>query len=287
MAVSAIANPSQEPTYLQRLTQKLDPEQIAQEENTASYLLTTAKVLGVSSLLLGLGGIAAALFLPVFTVPIMLTTAALFFSTGIGGAVLGTVADGKQEKIDERKKINTYQANFPTPASIQAFLTHMGITWNQIPGIGRLDDLMKLKPLAALYKHKEAKTKELTRQCDEKLNEIDATQKIIEEDSFAIGARFTLLNAEQDLRDALAKTLNGVSKLAFINALFRRPDFVGTRKQVVEVEESSYINLKYISHNPQGPLLIFKNRNVAPITVQEFRQMSHGQIGQRLATAMA
>jgi hypothetical protein len=282
MAVSTVANPSQDPSYLQKITQRLDPEQIAQEENTVSHLNTAAKVLGVSALLLGLAGIAAAIILPPFSIPIMLAASALFFTVGPTGVLLSSIADSKQGKIDEWKKINTYQANFPTSASIQAFLTQKGITWNQIPGIQRPDDLLRLKPLLALYQHKEEKLRASTTRCQEKLNEIDAAQA-----ENSIFSTYKLINLHNDLKDPLEKTLKTKTKLIFINALLRRLDYTGTRKQTVDIEESSYTNLKYVSQNPEGPLLIFKNRSIAPITVQEFKQMSDSQLGQRMAAAMA
>jgi hypothetical protein len=292
MAVAALQNTAPvaaqqvaaapEKTYLQRMTESLDPQRIQAEEDIASRWSFAAKATAVFFSVLSLGGvIATAVLFSHLIVPVTLGAVGLLGCAAIASHLLQNEADEILEQVAEPKAISAHLPAFSEPQQIQQYLAQNGI------GNQRPEDLLRLKPVIAYHQYQHTLFEKHTRQAQEncqKANRIAAETAAKPEPNLEL--QKDLLNATfnricSDCQESLA--LQAKMKMAFITAAIVRPNYTG---DLETIGMDFNLNFFHIG-NPANHIFIFKNRNLAPITVAELRQMRVAELGQRFAAAMA
>ncbi len=270
-----------EKTYLQKMTEYLDPQRIQAEEDTASHWSFAAKATAVFFSVLSLGGvIATAVLFSHLIAPVVLGAVGVLGCAAIASHLFQDEAEEILEQVAEPKAISAHLPSFATPQQIQHYLAQNGI------GNQRPEDLLRLKPLLAHQQYHHTLFEKYTRQSQEnfqKANRIAAETSVKPELSFEIqkgllDVTFWRICSDHHESDALQEKI----KMAFITAAILRPDYRG---DLETIGMNFNRNLFHLG-NPANHIFIFKNRNLAPITVAELKQMRVAELGQRFAAAM-
>lgn len=285
-----------EKTCLQRITEWLDPERIESEELYASRLSFAAKAIAVFLSVISLGGvIATGVLFSHLIVPVAGGALALLACAAITSHLFQEKAEEIQSEAALAKAPSALIASIDAhPQSIQQTLLQMGIAWNQIPGVQHPNDilrvdLLRFRPLIAYYQFLQSEMEKFNRRSQENIqegNRIAAEtaakpkpQEMSERvnDLVRVGAK--RIQSAWDENTALTLKID----MAFIHALFRHPDYKGYMNDIgIEFNQGSL----YLT-NLANQIFIFKNRNLAPITVLELGQLRVAELGQRFAAAMA
>ena len=271
-----------EKTCLQRMTEYLDPERIQAEEDTASPWSFAAKVTAAFFSVVALGSvIATAVLFSHLIVPVTLGAVGMLGCAAIVSHLFQDKAEEILEQIEEPKAVSAHLPAFAAPQQIQHYLTQNGI------GNQRPEDLLRLKPLLAHHAYLHTLVEKHTGKAQEhfqKANRIAAETTLKPEQSFEIqkgllDVTFWRICSDDQESDALKAKI----KMAFINAAILCPDY----KDDLETIGMNFNRNLFHLGNPANHIFIFKNRNLAPITVAELRQMRVAELGQRFAAAMA
>lgn len=289
-------------TFLQNLTEQLDPAQIATDENRAALYDGAAKATAIFfSLAAVCGFVAAAFLLPHLIVNITVGAAILLLCTALASHAFKRFSINREKLAEEKKWILERQAALATPQLIQQSLGQKGIIWNQIPGVQRPEDLTRLKPLIAKHDWIDFTRGKIESKMQAKLQEarqleLELAAENQEGGFFDIFHRFSIKNKIVGITNLRTKAAEYASQAqdyklaaAFINAILRHPDFSadGFKKIGYSFEGKEKSRYEPYRFDPREfQYFTFNNHQIAPITLDEARTLSIPQLALRLSPAM-
>jgi hypothetical protein len=288
-------------TFLQNLTEQLDPATIPSDENCAALYDGAAKATAIFfSLAAVCGFVAAAVLLPHLIVNIAVGAAILLICTALAAHAFKTLSINREKLVEEKKWCLERQASLSTPELIQQSLGQKGIIWNRIPGVQRPEDLERLKPLIAMHDWIDFTRAKIENKMQKKLQEAQRLDRELADENqesgfFDIFHQFGTKNKIDDITNLRTKAAEYAShaldhKLAaaFINALLYRPDFSGDLKQIGYVFEGKEQSRDepYRFDPREFQYFTFNNRRILPITLDQVKTLDIPRLGLLLSLAM-
>jgi hypothetical protein len=291
-ALTAAAAP--EITCLQRMTENLDPQRIQAEEDIASRWSFAAKATAVFFSVLALGGvIATAVLLSHLVVPAALAAVGLLGGAAIAYYLFQDKAEKILEQVAEPKAISAHLASFTSPLQIQQYLVLNGIGFV----FNRPLDLLRLKPFFAYHQYYKTQFEQHSRLSQQNSQDANRLTNELAVKLHPLGG-LPLPQAESDIlalrNDSIkcgslqvsaaheeSKARYAKIQMAFITGLIHRPEYTGTLETLGEA-----LNPSPLFNGDADRIFVFRNRNLAPITVAELRQVSVAVLGERFAAAM-
>lgn len=282
---STVASPS----FRGRCIEVLSPDKIG-SLNLRSDLWHAATVASfIGFIVLSAGAyIAAQIFFPVYAPVVALSAFLLALS---GASFLKKFNDWSKEYTAEAHRCIQIQHHYRDlatvrPCELQAELQNRGIDWTQIPGVSsqQPDSLSATKPLLAHARYLDGVMKKYF---DEKASKGAEAAKLAAEDFGANYVKISEIRGEALFAEECG--LKAKIDAAFLNAVLRKGDFNGDLETVAEripVPWFERIRGQALGQTAD-PVILFKNRTLAPITHSEVVSASVADLGQRFAVAMA
>ncbi|MES2122788.1 MAG: hypothetical protein V4492_08455 [Chlamydiota bacterium] len=276
-------------TFLDRCVETIDPK-VASRLSTHSTLWKVAAVasLVIFTILSMAGFVATNLIAPVY-VPIAGISILLLLAPAKAiYQKLISKAESSSEKATQLQKINEKFTSLSkaTTQEIQTALAQKGIQWWSIPGMAQNpDELQKLKALIArqdywtdycgkLEEKKQVKLKEINEMLPEKM-ENTTHEKIFNK-------RLEVLFIEE------AQIQTKVNA-AFVNAVMRRPSFVGDESNVYYIScllPEQRIMWRAFADQSGRDYLRFNGDRLPAINMDDIIRMSVSELGERISHAM-
>jgi hypothetical protein len=278
---------SQPISFLDHCIEDLSADKIASFDKTTNFWHIVSGVSIVAFFALAIGLFITTGFLVPFYLPFV----------GLGATLLAIPAVWQIQKFQQWAETAQIEANksraiqqhytdltTQTPLQLQRALLQMGIVWNHIPGmqIQHPENITRLNPLIAHAKFYETRTVDYLKEKDkyaaeaQQLTQPEDLPKRTELDKAALLCEGYAL---------FSKLRNGI-----INAALRNPNMSkASVDDFATISESNY-HAKFGGNTSSGAsndqFLIFKNRNLAPVTFDDLKRLSVAELGQRIFAAM-
>ncbi len=272
-------------TYLQQCTDDLNPGCLSSFERKATLHQVAAIATLVAFTVFSLGSIAAtALFAPIYVPLTALSVCYLFKYVQKGSDKLQLWSDQAGARAEQLKQISSHYQGLST-ATLQQTLQEKGITWSTIPGMQNPANLETLKPLIARHIFWEKHVAKLEERKQEKLAK---ATKLTEKNHVENKGRIYDLQCEA--LEIEKRALEGRIKTAFINAVIRRPGFLGTLDNLGTLSpitgQERVIGNAVSSGSTMNQLFTFKDGRTAAITIDEVKRLTITDLAQRILSAM-
>jgi len=274
-------------SYLQFCREELNPNLIASysRNSTLWKVAAIATLVAFTVLLIG-AFIATVLYSPVFIPIVGLSCLILIGQIKKIYSLFDQWSYEASERANQLSAIKGhYQSlNASTPAHIQQILRQKGI--NSVSGMQVNDpNLMTLKPLIARHLFWEGRVTQLTQQKQEK---IGLAIKLSNENF--LENRDEIYELQSEALELERQALESRAKHVFINAVIRRPHFIGTSEDLVTLSSLSgqerAIAMRTGAPNAYEFLSFKTPRAVTTIRYDEMQQHAAADLAMRMVTAM-
>jgi hypothetical protein len=267
--------------FLNRCVEDLSPDKVAGFEKKADrwQILTVVSTIAFFALAIG-AFIATSVLAPIY-LPV----------AGIGSLLLAFLvvpqvqkfqewAKAAQDEGNKYKAIQRYYADLTTKNSheLTIILQGMGINGMQVR-----QDLTRLNPLLAQAKFLEEENRKCMQLKDDFIRQ---AQQLTKPDDLK---QRVMMHVDALLNEK--KALHAKIKNAFVNAVLHNPDSnIGSLEDIATFSKINFTEqllLNAMNDPSANQFLTFKNRNHAPITLNDVKMSSVAQLGQRIFAAMA
>lgn len=289
-SAASIADPSSSlnKTYLQQCIEDLSPSNLSSLEWNSTLYRVASSATYVAFTVLAVGGIAAAAaFAPIYIPMIAISSILLLKFVQKGHDLLDEKADQARARAAQLKEIIRLhqQMSNMTLQQIQEALQQKGVQWFMIPGMMfNPTNLETLKPLIARHSFWEGYIQKLE---EKKQNKIDEAAKAIAK-NYADN-KDTIYDLHCETLEIEKNILEAKVKNAFINAVLRRPDHIGTLDDLgsfSEVSGQERAMADAVSSTSLNDFFKFKKSAIPTIKVDEVRRMTISDLAMRLIAAM-
>ncbi len=275
-------------TYLQKCIEDLEPSNISSWSWKSTQWEVAAVATYVAYTVLAIGGLAiSAAFAPVYIPIIAVSSVFLFKFVQKGHDLFEQWSGQAYARAEQLKEISRHlqELSPATTEQLQQTLQQKGIQWFMIPGMMlNPNNLIQLKPLIARHNFWEGYVQKLEEKKRTKLEEAAklSSESYVDNKNEIYDLRCEALEIEK-------RALEGKLKNAFINAVIRRPAYVGTLEDLGNItamsgQERAIGNAA--SAASTNDFFTFKNGWTPTISVDEVKRMTTSDLAMRFIAAL-